>query len=157
MPAELGQPLATEHDAPIHRLVARAEHHEKSLLAVTGPLILNDADIMIHAAADGMGIALALDDEVAGHIASGRLVRLFARWCTPYPGYHLYYPGRRQTPALAALIERLRARPRNHSSLCSYSELPEDVGEGFHIADLAVAGCWPRDRKSKSPRLAARE
>jgi len=32
-------------------------------------------------------------------------------WCAPYPGYHLYYPSRRQTqPAFALLAEALRYR-----------------------------------------------
>jgi len=30
-------------------------------------------------------------------------------WCPPFPGYHLYYPNRRQNPvAFALLIEALR-------------------------------------------------
>jgi DNA-binding transcriptional LysR family regulator len=40
---------------------------------------------------------------------SGALVRLLADWCPPFPGFYLYYPGRRQlSPALAAFIEALR-------------------------------------------------
>jgi len=30
-------------------------------------------------------------------------------WCQPFPGFFLYYPGRRQvSPALAAFIEAIR-------------------------------------------------
>ena len=32
-------------------------------------------------------------------------------WCSPFPGYFLYYPSRRQQPAaFLALIETLRLR-----------------------------------------------
>jgi DNA-binding transcriptional LysR family regulator len=48
---------------------------------------------------------------VAGHLASGRLVRLLDSWCVTFPGYYLYYPSRRHTPpALAVLIAALQAR-----------------------------------------------
>jgi DNA-binding transcriptional LysR family regulator len=31
------------------------------------------------------------------------------RWCVPFPGYHLYYPNRRQpSPAFAALVAWLK-------------------------------------------------
>ncbi len=52
----------------------------------------------------------AVLDQVAGHVAAGRLVPVLADWCWTAPGYYLYYPSRRQTPpALAALIDALRA------------------------------------------------
>ena len=45
------------------------------------------------------------------HLATGRLVRVLADWCPPFPGYHLYYPSRRQpTPAFALLVDALRYR-----------------------------------------------
>ena len=41
------------------------------------------------------------------HIRAGRLVRALADWCPPFPGFHLYYPSRRQpTPAFAVLVGR---------------------------------------------------
>jgi DNA-binding transcriptional LysR family regulator len=48
---------------------------------------------------------------VRAHLADGRLVRVLADWCPPFPGYHLYYPSRRQpTPAFALLVDALRYR-----------------------------------------------
>ena len=45
-------------------------------------------------------------------IDKGRLVRVLGDWCPPFPGYHLYYPSRRQqSPAFALLVEALRYRP----------------------------------------------
>jgi hypothetical protein len=43
--------------------------------------------------------------------ADGRLIRVLADWCPPFPGYHLDYPSRRQmAPAFAVLVEALRYR-----------------------------------------------
>jgi DNA-binding transcriptional LysR family regulator len=34
---------------------------------------------------------------------------VLAEWCAPFPGFYLYYPGRRQvSPALGAFIEAVR-------------------------------------------------
>ena len=77
---------------------------------VDGPLVFNDGDLILAAALAGQGIGYGWEDHVADHVADGRLVRVLAEWCPPCPGYHLYYPSRRQaTPALAALVEALRA------------------------------------------------
>lgn len=79
------------------------------VVAVTGPLIVDDADIMLRAALDGVGVVFTAEAHAAAHLASGRLVRVLDDWCPPFPGYFLYYPGRRQQPAaLAALIDTLR-------------------------------------------------
>ena len=79
------------------------------VVAVNGPLVLDDAEIMIRAAIDGVGLAFTAEDHVAGHLASGALVRVLEDWCPPFAGYFLYYPSRRQQPAaLSALIETLR-------------------------------------------------
>ena len=78
-------------------------------VAVTGPLSVDDVQIMILAALDGVGLAFALEEHVAPHLASGALVRVLDDWCPPFAGYFLYYPSRRQQPAaLSALIETLR-------------------------------------------------
>jgi DNA-binding transcriptional LysR family regulator len=78
-------------------------------VSVSGPLIVNDAEFMIGAALDGVGLAFLLQDYVAQHIARGELVRVLEDWCPPFDGYFLYYPSRRhQPPALRALVETLR-------------------------------------------------
>jgi DNA-binding transcriptional LysR family regulator len=72
-------------------------------------LILDDTDLVIQAAIDGAGLAWVTEDRVAGHLASGTLVRVLDDWCPPFPGFFLYSPSRKQQPAaLAALIEALR-------------------------------------------------
>ncbi len=79
-------------------------------VAVNGPLIVDDVQVMIQAALDGVGLAFALEQDVASHLASGALVRVLEDWCPPFPGYYLYHPSRRQQPAaLSALIAILRS------------------------------------------------
>ena len=42
----------------------------------------------------------AIDGEDIALVSAGRLKRVLVDWCPPFPGYHLYYPSRRQlTPA----------------------------------------------------------
>jgi len=78
---------------------------------VEGPLTFNTSSPMVAAALDGLGIAFLPEDEFAPHIEKGRLVRVLEDWCPPFPGYHLYYPSRRQpSPAFALLVEALRYR-----------------------------------------------
>lgn len=78
---------------------------------VGGPLVFNDADLILAAALAGQGLAYAWEDEVAGPVRAGRLVRVLETYSPTFPGFFLYHPSRRQTsPALAALIEAMRAR-----------------------------------------------
>ena len=83
---------------------------KKSLsVAVNGPLIVDDVEIVIRAAIDGVGLAFISEEHAALHLASRALVRVLEDWCQPFPGFFLYYPSRRQQPAaLSALINALR-------------------------------------------------
>lgn len=74
-----------------------------------GPLIVDDVELLIRAAIDGVGLAFASEELVAPHLASGKLERVLEDWCPPFPGFFLDYRSRRQQPAaLVALIEALR-------------------------------------------------
>jgi DNA-binding transcriptional LysR family regulator len=86
------------------------ERGKRSLsIAVNGPLIVDDVQLVIRAAVDGVGLAFVSDEQVLQHLARGALVRVLETWCQPYPGFFLYYPSRRQQPAaLSALIDVLR-------------------------------------------------
>ena len=78
-------------------------------VAVNGPLIVDDVEILIRAALEGVGLAFMSDVHAGPHLQSGALVRVLEDWCPPFPGFFLYYPSRRQqTAALAALIGTLR-------------------------------------------------
>ena len=81
---------------------------------VEGQVTVNDITMALRAARDGLGIAFVPDDLVRADVEAGRLVRVLGDWCPPFPGYHLYYPSRRQpVPAFALLVEALRFRDRS--------------------------------------------
>ena len=78
-------------------------------IKVSGPLTYNEPEIMIEAALDGLGVAYVLEGQARPYLEAGRLVRLLEDWTAPFPGYFLYYPSRRQMPAvLSALVAALR-------------------------------------------------
>jgi DNA-binding transcriptional LysR family regulator len=78
---------------------------------VEGQLVFNTARLIVRAALGGMGLACLPEDAVKEEIKSGLLIRVLGDWCPPFPGYHLYYPSRRQqSPAFALLVEALRWR-----------------------------------------------
>lgn len=75
----------------------------------TGPLSLDDQDLMIEAALSGVALAYVWEPRATPHIASGRLVSCLADWCPLEDGPYLYYPTRRHNSAgLRAVIEALR-------------------------------------------------
>lgn len=88
------------------------EKEEQSLdVRVSGPLTFNEPELMLDAVLGGLGIGYLLDHEVAPYLANGRLVRLLDDWTPPFPGFHLYYPSRRQMrPVLSAFIDALKER-----------------------------------------------
>lgn len=77
-------------------------------LKVAGQLIVNDEVLAAAAVRAGAGLGYMMEHDVAEEIADGRLVQVLAPWCPTYPGCRLYYPDRRVTPALRALIGALR-------------------------------------------------
>jgi DNA-binding transcriptional LysR family regulator len=73
---------------------------------VDGRLTVDEQDLAIEAALKGTGIAFAFENQVAELIAAGHLVRVLEDWSPAYPGFYLYYPGRRQLPAaLRAFVD----------------------------------------------------
>ncbi|MCJ2130474.1 LysR family transcriptional regulator [Methylobacterium sp. E-045] len=76
-----------------------------------GQLTFNTITLMVDMAVAGLGLAFLPEDVVRDQVEDGRLVRIMADWSPTMPGYHLYYPSRRQpTPAFALLVEALRFR-----------------------------------------------
>ncbi|AMU18520.1 LysR family transcriptional regulator [Burkholderia cenocepacia] len=79
---------------------------------VEGPLTFDDPDMILAAAVDGQGISCLVEDHAAPMIRDGRLVRLLEDWCSPFSGYHLYYPTRKnKSAAFRLLVDRLRTQP----------------------------------------------
>jgi len=80
---------------------------------VEGQLAFNNGGLCLKAAMDGFGLAFVPEDRILAHVREGRLVRVLSDWCAPFPGFHLYYPSRRQhSPAFALLVEALRYKHR---------------------------------------------
>lgn len=80
---------------------------------VEGPLVVNDVPLILRAATEGIGLACVLEDQASARLQSGELVRVLEDWCPSFPGYHLYYPDRRQlTPAFTVLVNTLRYRTK---------------------------------------------
>ncbi|RUU75684.1 LysR family transcriptional regulator [Mesorhizobium sp. M7A.F.Ca.MR.362.00.0.0] len=78
---------------------------------VEGQLVFNTSALRMNAVLAGLGLAYLPEEQVTAHLADRRLVRVLADWCAPFPGYHLYYPSRRQaTPAFSLLVDALRYR-----------------------------------------------
>lgn len=76
---------------------------------VDGQLAFNMGSHILRAALAGCGLAYLPEDMVKPHIDSGILVPVLDEWCLPFPGYHLYFPTRRQTsPAFTLLVDALR-------------------------------------------------
>jgi len=79
-------------------------------VAVDGPLVVDDVQLLTRAAIDGVGLTFLMEEQAAAYLANGQLVRVLEDWCEPFAGYFLYYPSRRQQPAaLSALIDTLRS------------------------------------------------
>jgi DNA-binding transcriptional LysR family regulator len=79
---------------------------EEMAIEVDGPLTLGDQGLMVRAALDGVGLAFAFEDQVAGLLRTKKLVRVLEDWCPYYSGFYLYYPSRRQMPApLRAFVD----------------------------------------------------
>ena len=80
-------------------------------IAVQGPIIANDIEVVLQAALQGLGIAYASHEWMEGWLKEGKLVRVLERYSPKFPGVYLYHPSRRQQPpALRAFIDCLLDR-----------------------------------------------
>lgn len=78
---------------------------------VDGQFAFNGVPQILAAALDGFGLAYLPEDICRPALTDGRLVQALADWSPRFPGYHLYYPSRRQpSPAFALVVEALRRR-----------------------------------------------
>lgn len=76
---------------------------------VNGPLTLDQDDLMVEAASDGLGIAFVSERVAALALKTGKVVLVLEDWCPRIPGLCLYYPGHRHVPAgLRAFVDVLK-------------------------------------------------
>jgi DNA-binding transcriptional LysR family regulator len=84
-------------------------------VVTSGNLVLEDINLSLQAAVDGVGIALALETLADFYIRAGHLVRVLEDWSPAYDGFYLYYSGQRQVPtALRALIDMIKVSYREN-------------------------------------------
>jgi DNA-binding transcriptional LysR family regulator len=86
------------------------QRNAKSLrISVDGRVTVNNTDLAVRAAVDGLGIAYTLESLAEPFLRSGQLVRVLEDWSPSFEGMYLYYSGHRQVPAtLRALIDMIR-------------------------------------------------
>jgi DNA-binding transcriptional LysR family regulator len=79
-------------------------------------VLSTDPDLILRLALAGLGLAILYDQSVQEHVAAGRLVAVLQEFCPPFPGFHLYFPRRRnRSAALRALVDFVRGEiPRPH-------------------------------------------
>lgn len=76
-------------------------------------VISNETVMSIELAQNGAGIAYCLEGRVKEQIAAGSLIEVLPDWSSMGPGFHLYYPSRRQLPeALRALVRMIQRGPQ---------------------------------------------
>lgn len=86
-----------------------SRHGSENTIDVSGALTLDDNDLMVQAAIDGLGIAYVPEGFAGSALDQGTLVTVLSDWCPPYPGLALYYPRNRHMPsALRAFIDILK-------------------------------------------------
>lgn len=90
-------------------LAWRFEKHKKIIeVGVSGPLIVNNLDLMMGAMRDGIGIGYMAEAYMSQDISQGRLVPILTDWSPTYDSWYLYYAGRNQLSApLKAFIQFL--------------------------------------------------
>jgi DNA-binding transcriptional LysR family regulator len=99
-------------DAPPYRWEFTEDGRDFAV-EVPARVLTNDPALNLRLARAGAGVTLAFEGRVRDDVARGALVRVLEGFCTPFPGYYLFYPQRRHaSPALRALIEYLRRTRR---------------------------------------------
>jgi DNA-binding transcriptional LysR family regulator len=78
---------------------------------VDGQLTFGSTEPIVRAAREGFGIGFVPEDVVETDFREGTLIKLLPDWVQSFPGFHLYYPSRRQTSlAFRVIVDALRYR-----------------------------------------------
>lgn len=103
-------------------------------IPITGALVTDNMDLVLRAAVDGVGIGYTLESHAARFLETGQLVLVLEPYLAEFPGWFLYHPSRRQTPApLKAFIDFLKAAETG--AALSRREL-----DGFGPSDIPAVG-----------------
>jgi DNA-binding transcriptional LysR family regulator len=108
---------STPQELPLHQCITKAGWPAWDFardgvpvnVRVEGQVVVASLAQLRIAALAGLGLAWVLEDVVQDDVAAGRLVRVLDAWCSPFAGYYLHYPTRREgTAALGLLVDALR-------------------------------------------------
>jgi DNA-binding transcriptional LysR family regulator len=78
-------------------------------ITANGPVVLDDEDLMVESALQGLGIAYVANWVAEAAIAEGRLRRVLSTWMHEPERVAVYYPGHRTVPpALRAFLDVVR-------------------------------------------------
>lgn len=127
-PRELTQHNCIPIRLPTHGGIWEFEKKEQELkVRVESQLVFNNIAMRLDAVLNGLGLAYMPEDLVERHVAAGRLVRVPADWCAPFPG----------------IISTLRAggRPRRRSRCSGMPCVMQADGAALHGKDSAVIRC----------------
>jgi len=106
------------HSCIQYRLGAKGPFHKWSFerngksrhIAVAGRLTVNNPDLALRGALDGLGLAYVPDELAAPFLRTGQLMRVLESCSSATEGLFLFYHGHRQVPtALRAFIDMVRA------------------------------------------------
>lgn len=76
---------------------------------VNGQFTANSNIHILNGALDGVGLAYIPDFMAQPWLDNGQLVEVLADWSPYFPGFHLYYPNRRNaSPAFSAFVDAVR-------------------------------------------------
>ncbi|MDU7367935.1 MAG: LysR substrate-binding domain-containing protein, partial [Acinetobacter baumannii] len=82
---------------------------QETKVKIQGQWIFNESYEIAQAVRAGFGLAYIPEDLIREDLKEGKLIQVLAEYSIQFPGYHLYYPHRRQlSPALRLVIDVLR-------------------------------------------------
>ena len=85
------------------------KRRQEVAIDVPGALTLDNTQLMVEAAIDGLGIAYVPEPYARAALDDGRLVAVLQDWCPLIPGLFLYFSGTRHMPtSLRAFIDMVR-------------------------------------------------
>jgi DNA-binding transcriptional LysR family regulator len=111
-PDELERHRCIGHRVPSGKLYRWEFERAGQALTIetAGPVILNDEELMVEAAIEGLGIAYVASPAAETALAEGRLRRILAAWTPAAERIAIYYPGHRAVPpALRAFLDVVKA------------------------------------------------
>jgi DNA-binding transcriptional LysR family regulator len=82
-------------------------------VSVDGRIMVDDPELAVRAAVDGLGITYTIEAVAEPFLRSGQLIRVLDDWSPAFEGFFLYHPsGQRVPAALRAFIDMIRAHRR---------------------------------------------